>query len=262
MTLKYVRIVALLLALPLFIDSCGKKKDKNEEDGGGGNGNDDQNLAPKIYFIGKWTGQYQALKDGKDDGALSSIEAEFSENGRFKFVLTDNTTAYTEGLWTEHGGQLLQMKITKSTISQIGWSNTNIAPTYQRAGSSATISNEKFRLTLNRLEENNTGNANGTGTPSGPVGLWNCSGGGRNTELNIGDNQRWRATIKTDESGMLLVSGSMKVDNGTYILNIESSMPQVKPGSKLGFALQSNTEATLESIPTTGTAQSLGTCHR
>lgn len=257
MTLKYIRIIAFLCTLPLALDACGKKKDKDDE-GGGESGFP---LTGTDLFLGEWEGQYIAINDGKLYGSPSKVHVTFSDEMKFAIQMAEDTTAFTKGTWQEFGGKQLFLAVTDSTLSRIGLAKANLNVSYETRGKNdLIINNTDFQLSIKRIV--NTGPAGGSTSPTGIAGIWNCNGSGRNTEINISADYHWRATVKSDGSGMLLMSGSGRPGtDGSYVLTVESSQPQVKAGSSLIFT-QRGTQTFLSTLSPTAVKESLGDCHR
>lgn len=261
MKTHFARLI-LLATLVLTVGACNKKKDKDE--GNGENGT--LALTGPAAFIGNWRGVYSPLNgDGKADGDSHPVNVTFKdegglEGGAFALTLTDADAATAKGTWTEFMGKTLNLTVENSSISHI--SKKLLQMSYDLTGNSVNIHNEDFKLMISRVKPSpGEGGGNGTSTPTTPAGQWTCNGLGRVTELSIAGDYRWRATIKSEGSSMLLVAGSGQPTEGALILAVESSEPPVKQGSALSFVLEGN-GARLSTIPPSGEKQSLGDCQR
>ena len=204
MTMKHLACSILYVSLALSLGACNKKKDK--EDGGGDNGS--LALTGPAAFIGNWTGIYSPLNgDSKPDGDSHPVKVTFKEDGDFNLVLADVDTATSSGTWSEFGGKSLFLKVQKTSIPRISSDKPVLDMSYDLTGASVDIHNPDFKLKISRVKTAGT-DGNGNASPATASGQWTCSANGRVTELSLGTDYHWRATIKSDGSSMLLLAGS------------------------------------------------------
>lgn len=249
-------LITLLTIVPIFMDSCGKKKEKDE-----GSGNGDLALTGPAAFVGNWSGLYRARNgESKPEGESRPVEAQFLEDGNFTISLTDDTTALAKGVWQEFGGKSIILTVKSSSISRIGGNKPVIDASYELTGTSVHIQNEDFELKI-RKSVASAGASGSATTASGITGKWVCSGNGKNTILMIAQDLNWRATITSEGHSTLIASGSGVGSEGIYTLSVKSSQPAVKDGSTFIFKME-GTQANLSTLTTSGEKDLLGTCHR